>query len=63
MVAQLRAAAPPESAELIKRLLRARYPNMTAARGGRPPRAARQPTPAPDAAAGEPLEALPASEA
>ncbi|HEU5330720.1 MAG TPA: CHAD domain-containing protein [Thermomicrobiales bacterium] len=49
VVAQLRAAAPPESAELIKRLLRARYPNMTAARGGRPPRAARQPAAAPDA--------------
>ena len=38
VVAQLREAAPPDADELIKTLLRARYPNMTAARGGRAPK-------------------------
>lgn len=51
VVAQLREAAPPGADELIKTLLRARYPNMTAARGGRAPKrrpaAVRQPIVAP----------------
>lgn len=34
-VAQLRSAAPPGADELIRKLLRARYPNMVQARGGR----------------------------
>lgn len=34
-VAQLRAAAPPGMDELLRTLLRARYPNMVQARGGR----------------------------
>lgn len=54
MVAQLRAADPPGAQQLIRKLLSARYPNMTAARGGRQParRAARpaDPTPAVEAA-------------
>jgi len=52
VVAQLREAAPPDADELIKILLRARYPNMTAARGGRAPNrrtaAASQPVVAPE---------------
>ncbi|HEY8596982.1 MAG TPA: metallophosphoesterase family protein, partial [Thermomicrobiales bacterium] len=51
VVGQLRAAAPPGVDELIKMLLRARYPNMAAARGGRAPKrrtpTAGQPIPAP----------------
>ena len=35
VVAQLRAADPPGAMQLIRQLLRARYPNMAAARGGR----------------------------
>lgn len=38
VVAQLRETAPPGADELIKTLLRARYPNMAAARGGRVPK-------------------------
>lgn len=37
VVGQLRAADPPGAPHLIRQLLRARYPNMTAARGGRQP--------------------------
>lgn len=37
VVAQLRAADPPGAQQLIRQLLRARYPNMAAARGGRLP--------------------------
>ena len=45
VVAQLRAADPPGAPQLIRQLLRARYPNMAAARGGRQatPRAADAP--------------------
>lgn len=38
VVAQLREADPPGVEDLIKMVLRARYPNMTAARGGRAPK-------------------------
>ncbi|MFN8537192.1 MAG: CHAD domain-containing protein [Thermomicrobiales bacterium] len=37
VVAQLRAADPPGAQQLIRQLLRARYPNMAGARGGRLP--------------------------
>lgn len=55
VVAQLRAIDAPGTQELIRQLLRARYPNMHEARGGRPParRAApaSPPTPASSVAA------------
>ncbi len=72
VVAQLRAADPPGAQQAIRQLLRARYPNMAAARGGRLParRAARPadeapaappaPTPAP---APEPARVAPAEAA
>lgn len=53
VVAQLREAAPPGADELIKTLLRARYPNMTIARGGRAPK---RRTPARPAAVHDPRE-------
>ncbi len=45
-VAQLREADPPGVAGLVRTLLRARYPNMTAAQGGRAPRRAPAASPA-----------------
>lgn len=47
VVAQLREADPPGADELIKTLLRARYPNMTIARGGRAPKRRPPARPAP----------------
>lgn len=57
VVAQLRAADPPGAQQLIRQLLRARYPNMAAARGGRLP-ARRVARPGDDA----PAASLPAPE-
>jgi predicted phosphodiesterase len=58
VVAQLRDANPPGVAELVRTLLRARYPNMAKARGGPAPRA-RQPRQS--GAAGRRAETTPAS--
>ena len=48
VVAQLRAANPPGVANLVRTLLRARYPDMAKARGGPAPRAPRPRKTAPD---------------
>ncbi len=59
VVAQLRAADPPGAQQLIRQLLRARYPNMTAARGGRQPvRRAAQPVEEAPVAASVPSPAI-----
>lgn len=51
VVEQLREAQPPDAAGLVRALLRARYPNMTEARGGRPARPSRAKAAAPPTAA------------